>query len=153
MWLGQSWFHRKEHFYRSLLESIAYEYATALGVMRENYPEVPFDEIRVIGGGARSDLWNQIKADVMGIRYVRLERDDYAMLGDVLLAGSVVGVFADPGIEASRFAQASRTWEPDGRRTTHYARYVEIYRGLFDRERDLFETLQKIPPYGENAPT
>ena len=108
MWLGQSWFHRKEHFYRALLESLAYEYATALDVMRENYPEVSFDEIRVIGGGARSDLWNQIKADVMGIRYVRLARDDYAMLGDILLAGSVVGIFADPGIEAARFAQISR---------------------------------------------
>ncbi len=40
--------------------------------MRENYPEVSFGEIRVIGGGARSDLWNQIKADVMGVRYARL---------------------------------------------------------------------------------
>ena len=66
MWLGQSWFHRKEHFYRALLEGIAYEYATVLAIMRENYPEVSFEEIRVIGGGARSDLWNQIKADVDG---------------------------------------------------------------------------------------
>jgi xylulokinase len=153
MWLGQSWFHRKEHFYRALLESIAYEYATALDVMRENYPEVSFDEIRVIGGGARSDLWNQIKADVMGIRYVRLEGHDYAMLGDILLAGSAVGIFADPGVEPTRFARKSRAWEPDPRRTAHYARYVEIYRGLFDRERWLFETLQRIPPYGENAST
>jgi xylulokinase len=153
MWLGQSWFHGKGHFYRALLESIAYEYATALGVMRENYPEISFDEIRVIGGGARSDLWNQIKADVMGVRYVRLKRDDYAMLGDILLAGSVVGIFAEPGGEAGRFAQESRSWEPDGRRTAHYARYMEVYRGLFDRQRDLFETLQNIPPYGENAPT
>jgi len=149
MWLGQSWFHRKEHFYRALLESIAYEYATVLAIMRENYPDVTFDEIRVIGGGARSDLWNQIKADVMGIRYVRLARDDYAMLGDILLAGSAVGVFSEPAKEASRFAGSNRSYEPDAKRTAHYDRYVDIYRGLFDRERELFESLQRIPPYGE----
>ncbi|MGA2478227.1 MAG: FGGY family carbohydrate kinase [Spirochaetia bacterium] len=153
MWLGQSWFHRKEHFYRALLEGIAYEYATALAIMRENYPEVSFEEIRVIGGGARSDLWNQIKADVMGVRYVRLARDDYAMLGDILLAGSAVGVFSDPALDASRFAGSDRTYTPDARRTAHYARYVDIYRGLFDRERELFESLQKIPPYGEETTT
>ena len=148
MWLGHSWFHRKEHFYRSLLEGLAYEYASVLAVMRENYPEVGFDEIRVIGGGARSELWNQIKADVMGIRYARLSRDDYAMLGDILLAGSAVGIYADPAREASRFAATIRTYDPDERRTAHYARYVEIYRGLFDRERELFQALQNIPPYG-----
>jgi xylulokinase len=153
MWLGQSWFHRKEHFYRALLESVAYEYATVLEVMRGNYPDVAFDEIRVIGGGARSDLWNQIKADVTGIRYVRLAGDDFAMLGDILLAGSAVGLFGDLVREAPRFAVKTRTWEPDSRKTAHYARYVDIYRGLFEREREVFEALQKIPPYGEQAAT
>jgi xylulokinase len=153
MWLGQSWFHRKEHFYRALLESIAYEYATVLAIMRENYPDVSFEEIRVIGGGARSDLWNQVKADVMGVRYVRLSRDDYTMLGDILLAGSAVGVFGDPAAEAARFAGSDRAYEPDAKKTAHYARYVDIYRGLFDRERELFESLQKIPPFGKETRT
>ena len=153
MWLGQSWFHRKEHFYRALLEGIAYEYASVLAVMKENYPELPLTEVRVIGGGARSDLWNQIKADVMGIRYVRLARDDYAMLGSILLAGSAVGIFGDPAREAPRFAVKGRAFEPDARRTAHYARYVEIYRGLFDREREVFQALQAIPQYREQTPT
>jgi len=152
MWLGQSWFHKKEHFYRALLEGLAYEYAAVLAVMRENYPEVSFGEIRIIGGGARSDLWNQIKADVMGVRYARLGRDDYTMLGDILLAGSAVGVYDDPAREAVRFAVATRTYEPDGRRTAHYAQYLNIYRGLFDREREVFEALQRILPYREQKP-
>jgi sugar (pentulose or hexulose) kinase len=75
------------------------------------------------------------------------------MLGDILLAGSAVGVFSDPALDASRFAGSDRTYTPDARRTAHYARYVDIYRGLFDRERELFESLQKIPPYGEETTT
>ena len=148
MWLGHSWFHRKEHFYRALLESFAYEYATVLGIMKENYPDLALDEIRVIGGGARSDLWNQIKADVMGIRYVRLSRDDYAMLGDILLAGSAVGIYGDMKATAQEFAVKTRVFEPEPARTAHYTRYVELYKGLFDRERELFAALQQIPPFG-----
>ncbi len=151
MWLGHSWYHRKEHFYRALLESFAYEYGTVLAVMRENYPELAIDEVRVIGGGARSDLWNQIKADVLGVRYVRLTRDDYAMLGDILLAGSAVGVYADLPAEAAKLAVKTRTFEPRPDRTAHYAKYLEIYRGLFDRERGLFEALQAIPPFSAEA--
>ncbi len=147
MWLGHSWFHRKEHFYRALLESFAYEYATVLAIMRENYPGLACDEIRVIGGGARSDLWNQVKADVLGVRYVRLARDDYAMLGDILLAGHAVGLYPDLRAEATRFAARDRAWEPDRARTAHYRRYVELYRTLFDRERDAFAALQSIPPF------
>jgi xylulokinase len=147
MWLGHSWFHRKEHFYRALLESFAYEYATVLAIMRENYPGLACDEIRVIGGGARSDLWNQIKADVLGVRYARLARDDYAMLGDILLAGHAVGLYPDLKAEALKFAARDRLYQPDPARTAHYRHYVDLYRTLFDRERDLFASLQSIPPF------
>jgi xylulokinase len=147
MWLGHSWFHRKEHFYRALLESFAYEYATVLAIMRENYPGLACDEIRVIGGGARSDLWNQIKADVLGVRYARLARDDYAMLGDILLAGSAVGIYTDVKAEAEKFAEKVQLYQPDPVRTAYYTKYVDVYRGLFDREREVFAALQAIPPF------
>jgi len=147
MWLGHSWFHRREHFYRALLEGLAYEYAAVLEVMRDNYPGLGVEEIRVIGGGARSALWNQVKADVLGVRYVRLARDDAAMIGDILLAGSAVGLYSDPAREAPQFVVKTQEFPPDARKHEHYRRYVEIYRGLFDRERAVFEALQRIPPF------
>lgn len=147
LWLGHSWVHKKEHFYRSLLESFAYEYGCALDVMRENYPDLAFEEIRVIGGGAKSALWSQIKADVMGVRYVALGREDFTLLGDILLAGSAVGVFGDLCADAKRFAERTRTFEPDKKKTDHYRRYTDIYRGLFERLRGVYTDLQGIPPF------
>ena len=73
-WLGFTWTHTRAHFYRSVLESIAYDYAQALEIVRSYTPDVHFSEVRVVGGGANSDLWNQIKADVLGVPYVRLQR-------------------------------------------------------------------------------
>jgi xylulokinase len=144
LWIGHSWAHRKEHFYRALLESFAYEYGCVLEVMKKNYPELAFDEIRVIGGGSRSDLWNQIKADVLGVPYARLSRDDCALLGDVLLAGNAVGVFPDLAAAARKLVQVTRRYLPDEERHSRYRRYLELYRGLFDRTRGVFEGLKGL---------
>jgi len=61
-WLGFSWGHTRAHFFRAMLESIAYEYAWYLRVLREYIPNLELTEARAVGGGARSDVWNRIKA-------------------------------------------------------------------------------------------
>jgi len=66
LWMGFTWAHRKPHFYRAMLEAVAYEYAYYLGIEKALVPGAEFRETRVIGGGARSQLWNQIKSDVLG---------------------------------------------------------------------------------------
>jgi xylulokinase len=144
LWIGHSWAHKKEHFYRALLESFAYEYGCVLEVMKKNHPELAFNEIRVIGGGSRSDLWNQIKADVLGVPYARLSRDDYALLGDVLLAGNAVGVFPDLAAAARRHIQVIQRYLPDLNRHAQYQRYMDLYQGLFDRTRGIFEGLKSL---------
>ena len=71
-WVGFSWGHTQAHFFRAMLESIAFEYAYYLSILRELIPDLSLIEARVIGGGARSAVWNQIKADVLGVPYQRL---------------------------------------------------------------------------------
>jgi len=145
MWIGHSWNHRKEHFYRALLESFAYEYAYALRVMRETYPDIVPREVRVIGGGAASDLWNQIKCDVLDLPYVRLGTDDYAVRGGVLLAGAGVGLYSDLSHASKSAPCAEKRFAPDGACHKHYQQYAKLYEGLFDRFRDVFAELKRIP--------
>ena len=71
-WVGFSWGHTQAHFFRAILESVAYEYAYYLGILRELLPDLALVEARAVGGGARSPVWNQIKADVLGVPYQRL---------------------------------------------------------------------------------
>ena len=66
-WVGVSWSHTQAHFARAILESIAFEYAYYLKILRDLLPGMHFVEARVVGGGARSVAWNQIKADVLGV--------------------------------------------------------------------------------------
>ena len=103
-WIGFTWTHEKRHFYRAILESIAYDYAQALGVIRDYLPNQEFKEVRVIGGGAVSDMWNQIKSDVLGIPYARLKRANTAATGVAILAGCATGVYSDMAETAGKFA-------------------------------------------------
>jgi len=80
VWFGFSWSHKKAHFYRSILEAIAYEYRYYFRIIKELYPETNYSEVRVIGGGCKSNLWNQIKADVLGIPYVQINEEDVGLI-------------------------------------------------------------------------
>ncbi len=143
-WLGFTWTHKKSHFYRAVLESIAYDYAQALAVVREYIPHVQFSEVRVIGGGANSNLWNQIKADVLGVPYVRLQREDIAALGCTIMGGHAVGIYPDMAATATQFAQTVSRVEPEPTRHHYYRDYVQAYIQAFDQLRGVYQTLTML---------
>jgi len=103
-WVGFSWGHEQAHFARSVLESIAYEYAYYLSILRELIPDLRLHEARVIGGGARSPVWNQIKADVLGVSYQPLKGSEFGSWGSAMIAGKAAGIFNDLVTVAYEFA-------------------------------------------------
>lgn len=130
-WIGFSWNHDRGSFYRSILESIAYEYYYYLKIERKLFPHVEFKEVRVIGGGARSDLWNQIKANILGIPYVSLDREEVAILGSALLAGYAVGLYKDLTAVAGELTRPVKRYEVDAKLHAYYQPYAELYAKLF----------------------
>jgi len=141
MWIGHSWFHKKEHFFRSLLESHAYEYGHIFNIMKKNYPDLNPEEIIVVGGGSKSDLYNQIKSDLMGIDYIKLNREDSTLLGTVILAGNAIGMFEDLKETAKRFVKKVKSYKPDMKNHKTYKSYLKTYEGLFDKVRSIFDEL------------
>jgi xylulokinase len=124
--------------------SFAYEYAHSLRVMKENYPNMRIHEVRVIGGGARSDLWNQIKTDVLGVPYNRLNRDDFTLLGDALIAANAIGIYSDITEIAQHFAKGIKDYYPNKENHNHYKEFIKAYESTFDRVRDIFLDLKTI---------
>lgn len=133
-WIGFSWSHGPAHFLRAILESIAYEYAYYLRILRQYIPDLALTEARVIGGGARSDLWNQIKADVLGVPYRRLQQSEFGTRGSAMIAGKAAGIFDDLAAVASHGNGEAQTSKPHGGRHEAYqplvARYIEIQEQL-----------------------
>jgi xylulokinase len=137
-WSGFSWGHTRAHFFRSILESVAFEYSAYLTILENLSPGLERVEARVVGGGAKSAGWNQIKADVLGVPYRRLARADIATWGAAIVAGHAVGLIPDMAETAAR---ASVSSEPPimpmpSARMTYSGivnGYIEWQRG-FDRE-------------------
>lgn len=143
-WLGLRWTHGIPHLYRALLEAVAYEYAIYLDIAREQVPETTMTEVRVVGGGARSDFWNQLKADALNLPYVRLNRTEAAALGSAILAGYGVGVFDDLRDAVSRFTRPDRRFEPDPTQGARYRPAMTVYRELVGGQDRLWHDLAQL---------
>lgn len=100
--------HTPAHFARSIMESIACMLKSNL-----DYLKVPVEEIRVMGGGAKSSLWCKIKADMTGKRLITLKNKETACLGAAILAGVGAGVFTSV-YEACEKIETDKEYTPTG---------------------------------------
>jgi xylulokinase len=144
-WVGFTWAHTKAHLYRSMLEGVAYEYATYLRIQKELLPGVQFTQARVMGGGSASRLWNQIKADVLGVPYVQLNQREFAVLGAAVVAGHAVGLFPDIKATIQSFVQPTERVEPQPERHAYYERMVDLYISLAQALGPTFQALAGLP--------
>ena len=71
--------HTRGHLYRAVMEGIGYEYAQYRAILKQS-AGMAIDEVYVIGGGSKSALFNQIKADILGVNYAALDTADTAPL-------------------------------------------------------------------------
>lgn len=129
-WVGLGLSHTRGHMVRAVLEAIAFEYATYLRSMRRLYPEVEFSSIRAIGGGARSSVWNAIKADILGVPVTRVPLLETATRGAALLAGAGVGLI--DLYEAINQIPTMTAVEPDAPRHARYEELVDEHISLVD---------------------
>lgn len=109
-WLGLRTASDTAVLWRSLLESIAFEYASFLSAFREE--GIVLEEVRAVGGGARSDLWNQIKADVTGLPWRTPSRQDGAILANAALALVSSGEKSDLRSVVEAWVKADRVAKP-----------------------------------------
>ncbi|WP_420645065.1 xylulokinase [Candidatus Leptofilum sp.] len=138
-WIGFSWSHTQAHFARAVLESVAFEYAYYLRILREAIPDLELTETRAIGGGARSNIWNQMKADVLGVPYQRLRRTEFGSWGSAMIAGKAAGIFDDLAEVAIAHAQpAGKPLLPNPDNHKKYQPLVEKHIALQETLHDTF---------------
>jgi xylulokinase len=89
--IGLSPIHRRSHLARAALESIAFEYRRYADVAQVLVPGSPVEEVVGTGGGSRSRVWNQIKADVLESPYRPVTGIEAGTLGAALVAMAALG--------------------------------------------------------------
>ncbi len=131
-WLNLNWSHGVGHLYRSLLEGIALEYGIYLDITGKMHPELAMSELNVVGGGTNSGLWNQIKADVLGINVTKLQRSKGAPMGSAILAGYGVGLFNDIHDTVQQWIRREPALTPDPEKQKFYRKLIPKYSDFMD---------------------
>ena len=131
--------HTRAHIIRAILEGVAFSLRDTFEIFREM--RVPVERVRLGGGGARSQLWRQIQADVYGHEVETVEAEEGAAYGAAILAG--VGVGAWPSVDAACKAVvrvASRT-SPDEQTAQVMDRQYAAFRALYPALRSVVSLL------------
>lgn len=131
-WVNLDWADNIGAIYRSILEGVALEYRLYLNTCRQLVSDFQATTVRATGGGANSDLWNQIKADSLDVPVSRLNRSEGAPLGVAMIAGYGVGLFDDLGTAADQWLSVGSRIEPDPELKTYYDKRAEQYERLID---------------------
>ena len=100
-------------------------------------------KVIVIGGGAKSRLFSQIKADILGLPYVPSARPDAPMLGCVLNAGHGIGLYPDIREDARRATRFEGEIVPDRRHTSEYILYRRLYKEMLTVLKGIYKQLPK----------
>jgi xylulokinase len=126
--------HTRPHLTRAVLEGVSFGLRDSLELMRN--VGMPIRQVRVSGGGARSELWRQILADVFDTEIVTLNVTQGAAYGAALLAGVGVGIYRNVPTACEQAVGLTGTTTPGRARAvyaTYYPQYRALYRALADR--------------------
>ena len=126
--------HTRKHMYRAAMESIGYTIRQHLDIFSEN--GITFRRICAVGGGAKSDEWLQIIADITGCRIEKADTSSGASFGDALMAAIGIGDIAGFP-ELRKVIGGGRYFLPDPANRDVYDRNYGIYKELYLRTKDL----------------
>jgi xylulokinase len=132
--IGLSARHTRGHMTRAIMEGVLFSLRDGLEIMRAL--DVRPTQIRAVGGGAISDLWLQLQADVYGAPVYRLAVEEGAAYGAALLGHVVAETFLDVGEATGVVGTREDVVEPDPTRSSVYDELFGIYRDLYGALRE-----------------
>jgi xylulokinase len=118
------------------MEGVAYGLRDSFEILREMGVSIHF--VRASGGGARSELWRQIQADVTGVDHVTINVDEGPAFGEALLAGVGTGVWSHVAEACKATIRTTSTARPNPSSVAVYDQFYPIYRQLYAALREPF---------------
>lgn len=121
--------------YRAVMEGVVYEMQLNLEWL--STAGITFSCLRATGGGAASEVWMQMKADILGLPMVSLGSKEAGATGSAMLTGIAVGLFEDLQHACKTMVLQEKTYSP---RADYHAAYQEVYQ----RYRQLYHAVRPI---------
>ncbi len=133
-WVGLTVRHTRAHLTRAVLEGVAFGIKDSFTLIQQAGLGA-ITQVRISGGGAKSAIWRQIMADVLGVELVTVNTTEGAAFGAALLAGVGAGFYADALSASEAMIQVTGRTAPSAAADIYpdyYARYRALYPALAD---------------------
>ncbi|MHB8596908.1 MAG: xylulokinase [Ktedonobacteraceae bacterium] len=138
-WIGLTASHDRRHLVRAVLEGVAFSLKDCFGIIREQ--GLQLEQVRATGGGAKSSIWRQIIADILGVDLVTTNAQEGPAFGAALLAGVASGVYPSVVQACATTVRVVERTEPNLATTQVYAQAYETYRALYPALRPIISKL------------
>lgn len=132
--------HTLPHMSRAVLEGVAFGLRDSFELMK-GIGLSTIQQVRVSGGGARSPLWRQILADVLGSELVTVNTTEGAAYGAALLAGVGAGVWESVDAACTAAITTTGTTTPNTETSHYYTDAYAQYRQLYPLLKPVFANL------------
>ncbi|MGS2616391.1 gluconokinase [Micromonospora sp. LZ34] len=142
-YVGLTHGHRRSHLVRAAVEGVCQQLALVLASVRAAGNEV--HEVRASGGFARSGLWRQILADVLGMPVRFPAGHEGSSLGAALLGMQALGQIASVDV-AAEMVTIEETVNPDPAAAATYATLLPLFSELYDALVPTFTSLRRLAP-------
>jgi xylulokinase len=136
--IGLSAAYDSRHLTRAVLEGVAMSVRHCIEAASAASGERP-RELRLMGGGSRSAVWNQIRADVCGIPVTVIEGDEGCATGAAMLVGYAAGIWPGLAEASAGLVHTVGRYEPDAAKKTVYDEAYAAYRYEYKAQREFRE--------------
>jgi len=126
---------------KAILEGTCYE--LNLNLIRMAEGGVNIGRLRATGGGSKSPLWLQIKADITGREVVTLNVSESGCLAGAMLGGVAAGVYRDLQQAVAGLVEEQDTYQPDPARHRQYQQLFAIYKNAWPAIAELAHKLRR----------
>ena len=121
--------------YRACMEGVVYEMVLNMESLRGS--GIHFKMLHATGGGARSKIWMQMKADMLNVPITALKTADAGTVGSAMLTGIAVGCFESLEDAAAHMVEKTQVYYPRPEMHEKYQEVYQKYRGLYKVVRPL----------------
>jgi len=135
--IGLTLEHTPEDIYKALMEGVTYE--IMLNLERLATANIKPTQLYATGGGAKSGVWLQIKADITNRPVTAMKADEAGAAGSCMLAGVAIGLYSDLRKASEFFVKERKTYVPNPEKAEIYKKYYNAYRGIYNAVRPIIE--------------
>ncbi|MCK5568122.1 MAG: hypothetical protein KAJ15_00285 [Spirochaetes bacterium] len=136
--------HTHAHLVRAVIEGLAFEIRRHKGLMEAGTGNT-VNEVRMYGGSAKSDVWNQTFSDILGVNVNTTETVETTALGAAICAAKGVNIYSSIEEAVKNMVRIKKSYFPsESNRGIYNELYERIYSRFYDRIHDLMHDATEI---------